>query len=88
MGNLTPPSANSVQVRYWNTTETVGDKTTPVSHCHIIGERLFCCGLELAFDFNWLQITYTEEPRFPLCQGCDFVVTSLNRGVQVGIRKP
>jgi hypothetical protein len=88
MGTLNPPNAVPVQVRYVNTTQpstggVVKDLEVPVSHCHIIGERLFCCGLEL---FSHTFGGYTDEPRHPLCTGCGFVVESLNRGVQVGIK--
>jgi hypothetical protein len=84
MGTLNPPSAVPVQVRYRTMTEMTGDRAMMVSHCHIIGERLFCCGLELTTDsFGG----YNEEPEHPLCTGCAFVVESLNRGVQVGIKR-
>lgn len=83
MGTLTPPGANPVQVRYWNTVE--GD--TPVSHCHIVGERLFCCGLDVALPASSFFSDFSDEPKYKLDELCQFVVDSLTKGVQVGFAR-
>lgn len=76
MGILTPPDAPQVQVRY--------AARNSETHCHIIGERLFCCGLEIITDAfgGW---TFEPGP-LPMCPNCEFVTSSINRGVQVGYR--
>lgn len=81
MGRLTPPGAEPVITRYWNTTETVGDTLVQRSHCHIVGERLTCCGLDIAISSNFES--WTEEPKHALDDMCKFVVDAINKGATV-----
>jgi len=75
---LTPPNRPQITVQYWNTSNTVGGKIVPVAHCHIVGEPLYNCGLEVS-AFQHREPVLTA----PLCDVCQFVVDAINRGAAV-----